>query len=218
MDNKINPPTIGKRPPSSIIYGLFIASLLFLLLPLTQLIDSATSDKGDRQVKGYVEPPPPMDMEMEAPEVEEEEVEIEEMEEPPPPPDLSALELMTNVDITQGFGVGSKAFDFSSQVGKELDEMIFTLKDVSKPPVPTYRREPVYPPELKRLKIEGQVFIDCVVDKNGNVRNPKVHKSDNDGFNKNAIDAVRKWKFTPGEKDGKKVLVKVRIPINFNLK
>lgn len=217
MDSKINPPTIGKRPPTSIIYGLLIAVVLFLLLPLTQLIDTSSDEKEDIAVVLIDDDQPPELTEIEPPEVDDEEIEIKELEEPPPLPDLSMLELATNVNISDSFSAGT-AFDFTQNAKQAAIDTIFDLSQVSKRPTPTYRREPVYPPELKRLKIQGSVTIDCVVDQNGNIRNPKIHSSDNVGFNKNALDAVRKWKFTPGEKDGKKVMVKVRIPINFNLK
>ncbi|MBN2069640.1 MAG: energy transducer TonB [Opitutales bacterium] len=214
-EKNINPPTIGKRPPTALLYGIFIAALLFLLLPLTQLI-SSVRPPDTTTVSGIDDaPPPPPDMDITPPEEKQEEEEIEEMEEAPPPPDLSMLELSTDADITSGFGASDFSFNFDAKGA--LDDLIFNIGDVDKRPTPKYTKAPIHPAELKRMKIEGTVIVEFVIDENGNVLVPKIYQSPNDGFNKNALDAIRKWKFNPAEKGGKKVKVRVRQPIDFKL-
>jgi TonB family protein len=47
--------------------------------------------------------------------------------------------------------------------------------------------------------------------------NPRVVRSLGLGLDEKAIEAVRKWKFRPGYKDGKAVTVYATIEVNFRL-
>lgn len=83
------------------------------------------------------------------------------------------------------------------------------------PPVPVRTVAPDYPPELKREGAMGVVHVKCTIDVQGNVIDPEVEKSTNPGFDKAAIDAVKKWKFKPAKQDGEPVAKRVSIPIKF---
>ena len=52
----------------------------------------------------------------------------------------------------------------------------------------------------------------------GVVQDPYAVSSTNEAFEQAAIDAVKKWKFKPGLKDGKPVNTKVQITLTFSLK
>lgn len=83
--------------------------------------------------------------------------------------------------------------------------------------VPVRTVRPEYPEQLKAENIAGVVEIRCTVDVQGNVVSPEVQKSTNEGFNKAALDAVRKWKFKPAQQDGTPVAKPVIIPIRFTV-
>jgi protein TonB len=85
-------------------------------------------------------------------------------------------------------------------------------------PVPKYRAIPVYPAEMKREGISGEVLVDFIVDPSGNVRNPVAARSSQREFEEPACRAVAKWKFTPGIKGGRAVFVHMQVPIVFTLK
>ena len=85
------------------------------------------------------------------------------------------------------------------------------------PPVPVRTVPPVYPNQLRRDGIAGVVTISCVVDEQGNVQNPVVEKSTNDGFNDAAVEALKKWKFKPAKIDGAPVAKKIMIPLKFSV-
>lgn len=55
------------------------------------------------------------------------------------------------------------------------------------------------------------------VDPNGRARNPRVVRSLGLGLDEKAIEAVQKWKFRPGYKDGQPVTVSATIEVNFRL-
>lgn len=85
------------------------------------------------------------------------------------------------------------------------------------PPVPVRTVAPDYPPELRSQGVVGLVVVKITIDENGNVADPEVEKSSHNGFEKPALDAVKKWKFKPAREDGVPVAKKASIPIKFVL-
>ena len=84
-------------------------------------------------------------------------------------------------------------------------------------PVPTYRPEPEYSEEARKAKWQGAVLLQLVVDENGVPQEIKVIRSLGLGLDQKAIEAVQKWRFKPGQKDGKPVPVSANIEVNFRL-
>ncbi len=75
-----------------------------------------------------------------------------------------------------------------------------------------------YPKSAEKKGTEGKVFIEFVVTSKGAVTKAKVKKGANEEMDKEALRVVNSmpnWK--PGEKDGKKVSVKMVLPIVFKL-
>lgn len=75
--------------------------------------------------------------------------------------------------------------------------------------------EAVYPIEMLKAGIAGEVLVDFIVDSNGNVANPFVLKSSHREFEAAALEAVGKWKFDPGVKGQRAVNTRQRTPITF---
>jgi TonB family protein len=84
-------------------------------------------------------------------------------------------------------------------------------------PVPVYRPEPEYSEEARKAKWQGAVLLSIVVDENGVPQNIMVVRSIGLGLDQKAIEAVQKWRFKPGVKDGKAVPVFANIEVNFRL-
>ncbi len=80
-----------------------------------------------------------------------------------------------------------------------------------------YKATPVYPDDMKRQGISGDVLVDFIVDPSGNVRNPVAVRSSQRAFEEPACRAVGKWRFTPGFKGGRAVFVHMQVPIVFTL-
>jgi TonB family protein len=59
--------------------------------------------------------------------------------------------------------------------------------------------------------------LSVVVDKQGQARDIRVARSLGMGLDEKAIDAVRRWKFSPGMKDGIPVAVQVNVEVSFRL-
>jgi periplasmic protein TonB len=126
---------------------------------------------------------------------------------PPPPPTLGRPTGVMNIPAGRpGTGIASKIGD------------VFNLKDLDQRPEPRgVRANPVYPFEMKRAGIPGEVVLRFIVDANGDVRDVEVVSSSQREFESPAVQAVLKWKFKPGKKGGKAVNTRMQIPINFNL-
>ena len=84
-------------------------------------------------------------------------------------------------------------------------------------PVLLYKAEPEYSEEARKAKQQGTVTLYVEVDPSGRVSNMRVVHSLGLGLDEKAIEAVRKWKFKPGMKDGKPVTVAALIEVNFRL-
>jgi TonB family protein len=85
------------------------------------------------------------------------------------------------------------------------------------PPKVKRQTEPVYPLSMRKSGLRGAVVIDFVVDLEGSVREPFVVRSLNPAFDSAAIEAVSRWKFEPGKRDGVPVFVHMQVPIIFSL-
>ena len=84
-------------------------------------------------------------------------------------------------------------------------------------PVAIVKPEPEYSEEARKAKWQGAVLLQLVVDENGIPQDIKVVKSLGLGLDQKAIEAVQKWRFRPGLKDGKPVPVSANIEVNFRL-
>jgi protein TonB len=87
---------------------------------------------------------------------------------------------------------------------------------VSQPTI-LHKVEPEYSEEARKAKWQGTVQLSIVIDENGHPRDPKVTKALGLGLDQKAIEAVEKWLFKPGMKDGKPVAVYATIEVTFHL-
>jgi TonB family protein len=84
-------------------------------------------------------------------------------------------------------------------------------------PKPFYTPQPEYTDKARREKINGSVVLTMVVMADGHVRDVKIFKGLDEGLNKQAIAAVRTWRFKPGTKNGKPVAVELSTEVTFRL-
>lgn len=88
--------------------------------------------------------------------------------------------------------------------------------------VPRIIREvkPQYTIEAKRAKIQGSVWLQAVVLKDGSVGDVTVTKSLDTvyGLDDEAVKAMKQWLFSPGTKDEKPVAVQIEVEMTFTLK
>jgi len=85
-------------------------------------------------------------------------------------------------------------------------------------PEMVYQAEPEYPSQALRLKQEGVVYVQALIDKEGGVRDAVVFKSSGvDCLDTAALRAALKNKFKPGIQNGRPVMVWVTYKVEFKL-
>jgi len=76
-----------------------------------------------------------------------------------------------------------------------------------------------YPAQAKRMNIEGKVFVEFVIERDGRLTDVKAIKGIGGGCDEAALDALKKrTKWSPAEVRGKVVSQKMVLPIAFNIK
>ena len=76
-----------------------------------------------------------------------------------------------------------------------------------------------YTDEARRAALEGTVILDVVVGEDGWVRDVTIVQGLAQGLGEAAVRAIKSCRFTPGERDGKPVAVRVpRFKVNFALR
>lgn len=128
-------------------------------------------------------------------------------------------------DSTNTSGVNVKK---GNTIAKEVDDKVLNPDDAESLPVPTEEFlvskmpivmteiRPAYPREAKEKELEGVVILDILIDENGRVRDPKVVEGDRI-FQKASLEAIKKFSFRAAEVDGKKVAVRIRYSLRFEL-
>ncbi len=75
-----------------------------------------------------------------------------------------------------------------------------------------------FPEIARKAGVEGRVFLQFVVDEQGNVQDAEIYRGIGAGCDEEAIRAISEMKFTPGKQRGKAVKVRMSLPITFKLK
>jgi TonB family protein len=117
-----------------------------------------------------------------------------------------------------GTGLGSGAgLGYGPGFGRGAGVVVFTPGGGVTAPKAIYDPEPEYSDEARRAKHEGIVLLALIVDQQGRARNVRIVRSLGMGLDEKAIEAIKKWKFAPGTKDGYPVAVQVNVEVNFRL-
>ena len=97
---------------------------------------------------------------------------------------------------------------------------LIPLGEADVPPRQITSVDPVYPNAARNLRKEGAIMINALISETGDVIQTAVIGGNRGslGFDKAAENAVRKWKFSPAEKNGVPVRVWKSVTIAFKLK
>src|SRR5437762_2229466 len=117
-----------------------------------------------------------------------------------------------------GGGVGSgKGGGFGPGEGGGVGGGVFRVGGGVSAPVVLYKVDPEYSEEARKAKYSGTVVLQLVVDPAGKARDIRVVRSLGLGLDEKAIEAVNKWRFKPGYRNGQAVAVQATIEVNFRL-
>lgn len=88
-------------------------------------------------------------------------------------------------------------------------------RGLDQPLEPVWRGVPVYPQGQQEPKPAGEALVECIIDRHGRVRLPRVVRATNEAFGWAAATAVSQWVFEAPTKGGEPVEVVVRVPVGF---
>lgn len=156
-------------------------------------------------------PPPPKVQQPEIVEVPDEE-EIEE-----------EIEIELDVEVTEETVVEDIIFEEPAPE-EEVEEVFTIVEDQPEFPggMPAFyefvSKNMKYPAQARRMGVEGRVFVQFVVDKDGTVTEVKAVKGIGAGCDEEAERVLRSSpKFKPGKQRGRAVKVRMVLPIIFKL-
>jgi periplasmic protein TonB len=178
-------------------------------------VPTTTEPVMDVPITDIPPPPPPQIQQPEVVEVPDE-IEIEEVEVqievdiPPPPAQVQAA-------VTQAIQVAAPAEE-------ETDEIFMVVEDQPTPPggmegfAKYLQKNLRYPDQARRMGIEGRVFVEFVVDKDGSITDVKAIKGIGAGCDEEAVRVVQAQpKWNPGKQRGRPVRVRMVLPIVFRM-
>jgi TonB family protein len=140
----------------------------------------------------------------------------------PLPPDLPKLpEISENPDLppfestwTSNINFGDT--NFEAPILNEAEPEV-PFPELSEEPKVIERVIPIYPEMARRLGITGTVFVEIVINTQGEVESPRV-VSGHIMLNDVALEAVSKWRFQPGMQWNRPVRVRMTIPVQFRFR
>ena len=86
-----------------------------------------------------------------------------------------------------------------------------------KAPIVIHRVQPSYPRVALMGRMNGTVIVQCIIDRNGQIRDTRVIRSTFGAFEQPAVDAVRQWLFTPGTLHGQPVDTIFELTVTFRV-
>jgi protein TonB len=87
-------------------------------------------------------------------------------------------------------------------------------------PIVLFEKKPQYTAEAMRAKVQGTVWLECIVMPDGTVGNVEIVRSldSSFGLDQEAVKAAKQWRFRPGTRLGEPVPVRVTIELTFTLR
>jgi len=169
---------------------------------------------------------------------EQEVVEMEEIQqteqqnEPPPPPkppvpvevpnnetiENEDVDFDASLDLDQSLDTNQGPPAPDEEEEEEEDEIFVVVENQPEcGGVQALQEEVEYPDFARKAGIEGRVFVQFVVDENGNVTQPEVTRGVHKLLNEEALRAVQQLDCQPGQQRGNAVKVRMSLPVTFRL-
>jgi len=196
--------------------ALGTAGFLFLLIPLTQLLDDL--EEPDLEVREVAFSPPPPELpppppdETEAPEPEEP---PPDMPREPPPIQIDALDVALNPGAGDAvaMGIATPNLNMAQDMTGDIQKL-FTFEDLSEAPrlinQPRFR----FPSQLARRGIdEGKVIVEIDILPSGRAELRRIISSTHPELEDAAREIVRAARFTKPEVNGRPQTVRGRFPL-----
>ena len=123
-------------------------------------------------------------------------------------PDISTDDIPPVEQIT----IENMEFDNITQDIILSPENEFSSLNINSNMVPIFQPEPVYPVELSRREIDGDIIVQFLIGTDGLTSEIKIIKSSNTGFNRSVINAVSRWKYPKRDEN-----ITIQAPVKFRI-
>ena len=160
----------------------------------------------------------------------EEIIQTRQIETPPPPPRPPVPVEVPNDEIIEDVDIDISAdLDFGSTLDmppppppaedEEEEDFFVVVEDMPEliGGLEGLQKQIRYPEMARRAGIEGRVFIQFIVNEQGQVENPQVVRGIGGGADEEALRVVSQAQFKPGMQRGRPVRVQYSLPIFFRL-
>jgi TonB family protein len=104
-----------------------------------------------------------------------------------------------------------------SQSAAVENQVIHQVGGAVLPPKAIHAPAPKYTYAARRARLEGDCIVELVVDAQGRPQDIHMKKALDGGLDKNAIKAVKKYRFKPATLNGTPVAVQIDIDIHFSI-
>ena len=124
-----------------------------------------------------------------------------------------------SVQVGGGFGdrINRNAGGIVAPDGTVNGDRVFKVGGGVSPPMLIHKVDPEYTELARAANYQGVVVLYVDIGPDGTASNFRVVRSLGLGLDEKAIEAVKQWKFRPGQKDGQPVTVAATIEVNFRL-
>jgi protein TonB len=160
---------------------------------------------------------------------------------PPPPPQLQApvivevpdieeiedeIDVNLDVEITEETAIEEVIFSEAPEIKEETADEVFTIVETAPLPTGGYEafyaeiaRKLKYPTSAKRMGIEGKVYVQFIINRDGSMTDFSIVRGIGSGCDEEALRVMKSMpKWSPGKQRGRPVRVQMIIPIRFMLK
>lgn len=106
----------------------------------------------------------------------------------------------------------------SPPMAADMGSQVFGAFQLETAPRLVHAPPPAYPRDAMRSNIQGVVRVAVVLERDGGIVSTRLMPGPHtDVFGQATLEAVRRWRFTPGKIGDKPVMCEVEIPVEFNL-
>lgn len=137
--------------------------------------------------------------------------------------DITVPLLLDNKDggyTVRFFQAGRELFSSMMMIGEmdlAVDQMIYRkLEGVDDAPARAFvGPPPVYPPALRKQKLEGEAVLQFKIDRRGYLSEAELVRATHPDFGEAALAVIRQWRFLPKVKNGRPVECVAQMPFGF---
>lgn len=155
--------------------------------------------------------------------------ETRQIQRPPPPPRPAVPIETTSDEVPDDVTIEDTDLDFDevpvdlppppppgSTDGPPDDDEVVEFFALENSPAQIRKVDPKYPELARKAGLEGSVFVQFIVGRDGRVRQATVLRG-HEIFRQAALDAVLQWVYKPAIQNDKPVAVRMNVPLHFRL-